>query len=542
MMVGPNCRNVILQSHLAKKFHDPDVFAPWREFELLKLSSRSEPQNIIKFENLHYIECTMQTLMPILYCSTIPFTTKVVSTLWACAPYTRMWIIDNCTIDPRPNPLPPVGKLGQSEADISSELWIGMGVCLVMPAFNIDTHVNRQISNRLNAAAAACRTSTVTEDKVNTVRTAMGAKTEQTTNQLITAIGRSISIEKSGKYNPEVTTSNLIAIDSLGFDSSSKIFLVPLFTQVRLVYSDIHMQSFKFGANILVEFKPYAQALKAKFDEDYNNCTAADQDLQSKPYAGMVDNILEARTGAKNSRVIYTGLLFHKRCVKGTPQEKTFDDYNIEGVAAHVQPVEDKTTCEAIAMTIPLKSVSCTLKMLAMCDIEQSEAILANYSAAEKDSFYKSLITSDAPGKWAEFRFAQEAKVKIREKVDQGTTAISNGISEAVRLHMSKVNLLPDPQQRQDQTAQLLEWEAGLRNHLDSIMTSDQILIPEEDPNFERVVAIAQAPLKECLKILRAGYKKTVPATLDTTIMDNLKDQLSKDANQKLQWKTVRGG
>lgn len=289
-------------------------------------------------------------------------------------------------------------------------------------AYSINEHYPKQACNRTKATAASCDMAPPTQADFDAIQQLSSLNYVDPPPPVLELIGRTLAIDKEFEYTVEVEDSELAEPEAVKTEFNMSPWQTAVYTQMRLIFQNYHSSTIKFAGSVIELVRNFCNKIGGKFQADFLAVSAITAEILTKQYTALARSVLITRQINSFARICYIGLLYHRKCLGSEDEKKQFSLYNIDGVASHVTPANDKKQCEAIVSVLPINNIVATATIAQFLGVQETVDILINFSPEEQDQIYTYLKSLPHPGEWANNRTLarkREVELQVRDHVER---------------------------------------------------------------------------------------------------------------------------
>ncbi|XP_057341521.1 uncharacterized protein LOC130678386 [Microplitis mediator] len=403
--------------------------------------------------------CTEQSLVSLLRDPMIPREDKALSVYLFMFPYVEAAIATRATIVLRSYVLPEAG----AGKDLESQKFFMAAVGLFTLGF-AHSNVKRiydQVSRRLKAACVSGGFLTLNSRDVQAAAGQVHWTQGEAAPVINDILGNIICYNKQFQYQPEIPILDLAPLDEIAARHDMHRFSKYLLEQMRVVYQNYHSSSIKFVPAIIDHFANSLGQDHAAFQKEVKSFRLIQPTVVGSPYIGLRAQLPEAYRIRNFPRLVYAGLLYHKRTLTDPRDIDFFKNYKVDKIKHHI-PLSDQIFIEELVNIFPLPEVSSLVISLKLATLERGRQIAASKDPRLIREALDELRRDPNRGPWADEKIHQEDSAAIAIMVEQAKTIVRERIDATFEVKRMAVGAINDATARQQAQIELSRWKDNM--------------------------------------------------------------------------------
>lgn len=166
-----------------------------------------------------------------------------------------------------------------------------------------------------------------------------------------------------------------------------------------------------------------------EFGIEWERLDEQETHLQDRPYNGLCSTLSIRYRVTQFPRIIFMGLLYHKKCLNTEPEIEHFSKYNISAIQGHINSEADVALCKSIVGILPITNVVAAVKLGTHLSYEEMAIVISNYSTQEASLIYRQMLKQDPIGPWALYK----QELEIKEALQSYVTVTQNYLNQMER-------------------------------------------------------------------------------------------------------------
>jgi hypothetical protein len=248
---------------------------------------------------------------------------------------------------------PPAGS---SEEKSKKFVW-GTTLALLAPFYSQAGELSRQVHRRGRAAAQKAGYDWGEFNHFEAYKTTMHVDIIDRSADLDRDLGRWLARDNNLRYEPSVTIPNLISLQHLRDNGLAEEWPIALLEQGRLVGAKAHATTLSFAIAAEELGRNLCTEMGGEWDAEAALLQLLAVRSHTQPFCGLVYELPDEQRVASWPRLAYIGVLYYHACLPKAQADKFANTYQIDGIRSHVPDDATKSSCEAVASILPVKSI-----------------------------------------------------------------------------------------------------------------------------------------------------------------------------------------
>lgn len=203
-----------------------------------------------------------------------------------------------------------------------------------------------------------------------------------------------VSINKHFESDSEVTFDEMVGTSELAAHYHMDGWSTALLEQLRLTFQKYHATSIQFGMSVvklIVSITESFISLGGIFLTELKRNEHLTRHLENRSYTGLTAFLKEEYRVVQFPRIIYIGLLYHRKCLTDSKEIENFSKYNLSAIRAHINSDSDTSLCESIVQILPITNICSAIQLGRHLSYSVMEAVLASFTERQTSLIYRLL-------------------------------------------------------------------------------------------------------------------------------------------------------
>uniref|UniRef100_A0A0P4X4Z4 Uncharacterized protein n=1 Tax=Daphnia magna TaxID=35525 RepID=A0A0P4X4Z4_9CRUS len=411
------------------------------------------------------LTCNYKTMVATVKSTSTHSNTKVMSVALFLFPWLSPWMqkFRPISYENARNVLPNLMPVATANAAAVTpeELIAVTAYCMCGMAYSNEATRVAQVMSRVKAALARTSWKSIDIPKIVSIMGTLVIDFKDLSNEVIAMLGRVLATDSNMRYKAAIKEKRLAPYDVYSLFTVDTDFVPRLFTQMRLIYQNLHSQSLIFGIAVIDEVEVMFRSSGQQFVQEIEAAIRLKKRILNHPYIALVDSQPDEITTKKYARLVLAGLLFQSKCLAGTPEEAKWKDYSINKIKESIPQAEDVDLIKNFIDAIPTRKVSSLARFLENLSLNMALRFTDTKSQAERDELYHYLINKNSQCNWVLYETRVRKAQSHKKYLDETVTIIKRALDEKCIEITSQASVSREINDIRVAHSRILEWKAA---------------------------------------------------------------------------------